>query len=98
MALPAHLLERLPAHVRRGEPLSSGVSAGMAEGAGHGVLPLGSAELNAILPDGGLPRGSVVELSVTGGLAVATSLALAACRSAQEEAVAHGGAVSWCAF
>jgi hypothetical protein len=97
MALPAHLLERLPAHVRRGEPLSSGVSEGM-KGARHGVLPLGSAELNAILPDGGLPRGSVVELSVTGGLAVATSLALAACRSAQEEAVAHGGAVPWCAF
>jgi recombination protein RecA len=96
MALPAHLLERLPAHVRRGEPLSSDVSEG-AKGA-RGVLPLGSAELNAILPDGGLPRGSVVELSVTGGLAVATSLALAACRSAQDEAVAHGGVVPWCAF
>lgn len=96
MALPAHLLERLPAHVRRGEPPSSGVSEGTT--ARHGVLPLGSAELNAILPDGGLPRGSVVELSVTGGLAVATSLALAACRSAQDEAVAHGGAVPWCAF
>ena len=96
MALPAHLLERLPAHVRRGEPASSGVSEGAT--ARPAVLPLGSAELNAILPDGGLPRGSVVELSVTGGLAVATSLALAACRSAQDEAVAHGGAVPWCAF
>lgn len=104
MALPAHLLERLPAHVRRGEPLSSGIPDGTpaADGARRGVLsvlPLGSPELNAILPDGGLPRGSVVELSVTGGLAVATSLALAACRSAQDEAlVHHGGAVPWCAF
>jgi hypothetical protein len=90
MALPAHLLERLPARVRRGEPSSSDGSAG--------VLSLGSLELDALLPDGGLLRGSVVELSVTGGLGLATSLSLAACRSAQDEASSHGGAVPWCAF
>jgi len=100
MALPAHLLERLPAQVRHGEPHAFSVLEGSdgARHSGFSVLPLGSAELNAILPDGGLPRGSVVELSVSGGLAMATSLALAACRSAQEEAVAHGGTVPWCAF
>ena len=93
MALPAHLLERLPAHVRRGEPSFS-----VGSDASDSVLSLGSLELNAILPDGGLPRGSIVELSVTGGLAVATSLALAACRSAQDEAISRGGSVPWCAF
>jgi recombination protein RecA len=54
------------------------------------------------LPDGGLPRGAVVELSSPYGLARATSIALAACASAQEEARLRGGGAStvgaWCAW
>jgi hypothetical protein len=55
-----------------------------------GVRPLGWPELEAILPDGGLPRG-VVELS--GLLAGGTSIALAAIRAAHEE-----DARTWCAW
>jgi hypothetical protein len=90
MALPAsgaHLLEGFPALVRLGE---SSASAALA--------PIALAELGAVLPDGGLPRGSVVELAVAGGVALATSIALATCRSAQEEAELRGGEAPWCAF
>lgn len=89
MALPAHLLAQLPAHVRHGEP-------GAAES--PSALPLGLAELDAVLPDGGLPRGGVTELAVSGGVALATSVALAACRAAQAEAVVRGAESPWCAF
>jgi recombination protein RecA len=40
----------------------------------------------------------VVELSVAGGAALATSVALAACRAAGEEATRGGGEAPWCAF
>jgi recombination protein RecA len=91
MALPAHVLERLPPEIRRGsaafsrrEPLRS--------------LPLGLSALDAALPDSGLLRGGIVELSVSGTASLATSIALFACRSAQQDALARGGEVPWCAF
>ncbi len=90
MALPASLLERLPlALTRPGNAAGSEAAPGLA---------LGVAELDGVLPDGGLPRGGVVELCVKGGAALATSLALTACHAAQEEARRLGGAVPWCAF
>lgn len=89
MALPAHLLEQLPPQFRQGQvgPPEGGKS-----------LPLGIAELDALLPGGGLPRGGVVELSVAGGAALATSVVLAACRSAAVEATRGGAEAPWCAF
>jgi hypothetical protein len=97
MALPAHLLEQLPPQFRQGQsgPLREGQS-GPGEGAKS--LPLGIAELDALLPGGGLPRGGVVELSVSGGVALATSVALAACRATAEEATLAGAEAPWCAF
>ena len=90
MALPANLLERLPlALTLPGKAAGSEVARG---------LPLGVAELDELLPDGGLLRGGVVELCVRGGAGLATSLALTACRAAQDEARRLGGAVPWCAF
>jgi recombination protein RecA len=90
MALPASLLERLPLSLARpGNVTKPEIGRG---------LPLGLAELDALLPDGGLLRGGVVELCVKGGAALATSVALSACRSAQVEARRLGGAVPWCAF
>jgi hypothetical protein len=90
-ALETHLfLEHLPAHVRRGE-LSGNVE-------NKPALALGLPELDSVLPDGGFPTGAVVELAVSGGSSLATSLALAACRSAQEEATRIGGQVPWCAI
>jgi hypothetical protein len=90
MALPAHLLaERFPDQFRHLEPARLDQAR---------VLPLGIGELDSLLPGGGLPRGGVVELSVTGGVALATSVALAACRAAGDEARASGGEAPWCAF
>jgi len=89
MALPAHILEHFPAQIQRN---SQGFDR---EGR---VLPLGIGELDALLPGGGLPRASVVELSVMGGVSLGTSVALAACRAAGEEARASGGEAPWCAF
>jgi recombination protein RecA len=96
MALPAHLLEQLPpafsqAGVRFARP---------AEGTNPAPsgLSFGIAELDALLPDGGLPRGSVVELCGAGEGALGTSLALAACARAQAEARERGGRTPWCAF
>jgi recombination protein RecA len=47
------------------------------------VLALGSPELDAALPRGGLLQGSVTELQVRGAGGAATSFALCACRAAQ---------------
>lgn len=51
----------------------------------------GRAALDAVLPDGGLPRGAVVELSSPHALGAVTSLALAACAAAQREARFRSG-------
>src|SRR5512132_224110 len=62
-----------------------------AEGARAKALPLGLRQIDEALPDGGFPCGAVVEISSPYGLARATSLALAACASAQAEANLRGG-------
>lgn len=60
------------------------------------VLSSGFGRLDELLPDAGLPRGAVIEVAVAGGAAFGSSLALAACRSAQ--VLAQGGEGAWCAF
>jgi recombination protein RecA len=97
MALPAHLLDRLPAASLRQHGVRIGSAPGPAEPVNAG-LSLGVEALNRVLPDHGLPRGAVVELSVHGGSSLGTSLGLAACRAAQQAAVEQGGSVPWCAF
>jgi recombination protein RecA len=93
MALPAHLLERLsPAFSQAGVRFAR-----PDEGPVQG-LSFGIPELDALLPDGGLLRGSVVELCAAGEGALGTSLGLAACAQAQANAKAHGGRTPWCAF
>jgi recombination protein RecA len=94
MALPAHLLERLsPALLHTGVHLARPANSPDGEG-----LRFGIAELDALLPDGGLLRGSVVELCTAGEGALGTSLALAVCAQAQAEARARSGRIPWCAF
>lgn len=64
-------------------------------------LLTGIAALDRALPDGGLPRGAVVELASPRGLARSTSLALSVCASAQADARQRGGASTvgaWCAW
>jgi hypothetical protein len=66
---------------------------GFASAGARKSLPLDGAfgaGLDALLPDQGLPRGLVVEVSAPRGLARATSFALAACASAQSEARLRG--------
>ncbi|EYF01772.1 recombinase A [Chondromyces apiculatus] len=65
------------------------------------ALPLGLEEINEVLPEGGLPRGGVVEIASPRGLARATSIALSACAAAQAEAKLRGGEGTqgaWCAW
>jgi recombination protein RecA len=57
------------------------------------VLALSWSGLDAILPDGGLPRGAVVELSAPHALGGATSLALAAVTAGQGR-----NEDAWCAW
>jgi recombination protein RecA len=94
MALPAHLFEQLPAAFTQ-----AGVRfARPAEGPSAGGLSFGIPDLDALLPDGGLLRGSVVELCTAGEGALGTSLRLLACAQAQAEARARGSNAPWCAF
>ena len=96
MALPAHLLDRLPAAALRHHGVHIGKSSG--EGSTSAGYSLGVEALNRVLPDHGLPRGSVIELSIHGGSALGTTLGLSACRAAQQAAVERGGSMAWCAF
>ncbi len=107
MALPAHVLERLPReflrHAVSANQLDSSISASLGPSTGvalggsdPGILALPG--LEQALPDGGLPRGGVVELSLGGAAALGTTFSLVACRAAQAETRALGGESAWCAF
>lgn len=92
MALPAHLAERFSPALARA--LRTGATPGQAEKTG---LPFGDVALDSILPDGGLPRGAVVELSVGEGVP-ATSLVLSVCSTLQRVYEKQGRELPWCAF
>ena len=65
------------------------------------ALPIRLGGIDNVLPEGGLPRGAVVELAAPRGLARSTTVALRACASAQQEARLRGGpetAGAWCAW
>ncbi len=65
------------------------------------ALPLGLGRMDEMLPEAGLPRGSVVEFAAPRGLGGVTTLALSACASAQAEARLRGGdstAGAFCAW
>jgi hypothetical protein len=64
-------------------------------------LALRFGTIDEVLPDGGLPRGAVVEVASPYGLARASSIALAACAAAQADARLRGGegtSGAWCAW
>lgn len=90
-------LERLPLELRArrwiGLATAPDEAVSVPEGA-EPSLPLGIDCVDSLLPGGGLPRGAVVELCLRGGLALGTTLALRACRSAQRA----GGGRAWCGF
>jgi recombination protein RecA len=92
VALPAALAHLSPRLVQVGT-LEQG-----AGGPDHAV-PFGFDELDRLLPDGGLLRGGVVELSIAGS-GLGTTLGLAAVRAFQrrEEASFGTRVKPWCAF
>ena len=97
MALSTNLLqkrlEQLP------PALISSLKVGSVSGAETGaVLPTGIPTIDRQLPGGGLLTGALVEFAVAGAASLATTLGLAACRSAQRAAKQLGGEVPWCAF
>jgi len=61
------------------------------------ALSLGNPALDALLPDGGLSWGQVIELCVAQP-SYATSISLLACARAQQEGLQATGAMPWCAF
>jgi hypothetical protein len=67
-------------------------------------LALGVPALDVVLPQGGLPQGSVIELQVQGASGAATSFALCACRAAQragerwQSGQRTESPLPWCAF
>lgn len=66
------------------------------------ALPLGLPSLDSVLPEHGLPRGAVVEISSARGLGRATTVVLSAIASAQRLACLRSGddrtQGAWCAF
>jgi len=81
----------------RGATFASRVNVGVLEHPTRDALrmlpPLGTA-----LPEGGFPRGAVVELTAPANLGQGLSVALAACAASQRDSVQRGGAMSWCAI
>ncbi len=67
-------------------------------GEGARALPTGHAELDAVLPDGGFPRGAVIEVASLHGLGQGTCLLSRLCAQAQREACLRGGEPAWCAW
>lgn len=62
------------------------------------AIPTGIADLDELLPDGGLLRGSVTELSAAQGLGLGTTIALSVVAAAQAESRNRGGDSAYCAF
>jgi hypothetical protein len=54
--------------------------------------------LSLVLPEGGFPQGSVVELASPANLGHGLGVALAACSASQGASVRRGGEMAWCAF
>ncbi|HLM75390.1 MAG TPA: recombinase A [Polyangiaceae bacterium] len=79
------------------EDQTSDVAAQEASGRAK-ALPLGLGKLDETLPEAGLPLGSVIEIATPRGLARGTTIALAACASAQAEARLRGGRATEGAF
>ncbi|HYO94159.1 MAG TPA: recombinase A [Polyangiaceae bacterium] len=92
MALPAHLVDRFSPALTRALHLGKESGRGVEDG-----IRFGLPALDELLKGGGLLRGGVVELSLAEGVP-GTSLMLALCRSAQQQALQAGREVPWCAF
>lgn len=105
MALPAHVLDRIPARLRQNGLLTTGDQLAAARALSRSpseVRMPGVASATdpgaALLLSGDWPEGTVSELCLAGGWAGGTSLALHACRHVQQAGVLFSREPSWCAF
>jgi len=105
MSLPAHVLERIPAELKKSGMLrlsdrSLALTTGreLAEGQGGDERERSLEPFEQRLQRGELTLGGVTEICVEGGAAFGTSVALRACEFAQEKARRLYGESTWCAF
>jgi hypothetical protein len=54
--------------------------------------------LSVVIPEGGFPKGAVVELMSPANVGHGLGVALAACAASQEQSARLGGDAGWCAF
>ncbi len=57
-----------------------------------------SQPLASVLPEGGFPRGGVVEIASPANLGHGLGIALSACSACQGASIENGGDMAWCAF
>jgi hypothetical protein len=95
-AIAREALQALRSAPKGGVTASSIVMGGVSRGEQAPLLM--SSPLSTVLPEGGFPRGSVVELASPANLGHGLSVALAACTASQEESVRCGRDKAWCAF
>src|SRR5215216_4383547 len=88
-AIAHEALQALRSHTPKSGVLASSVVLGGKTQAEREPLRM-SSPLAGVLPEGGFPRGCVVELSSPANLGHGVSVALAACASSQEESVRAG--------
>lgn len=106
MALPAHVLDRLPTRLRQNGLLTTGdqllASRALGRGPSAAASPEGRSQESDpwadLLLSGQWPEGVVSELALGGGWAGGTSLALNACRQVQETGVQFSREPAFCAF
>jgi RecA/RadA recombinase len=96
-AIAREALEHLRSNTPKNGALASSVVLGGTLRGEREPLPM-SPPLSGVLPEGGFPRGAVVELSSPANLGHGLSVALAACAASQEESVRAGRDKAWCAF
>jgi recombination protein RecA len=96
-AIAREALQALRINAPNSGSLASSVVVGGAARAEREPLQM-SPPLSGILPEGGFPRGCVVELSSPANLGHGMSVALAACAASQAESARAGRDKAWCAF
>lgn len=96
-AIAREALEAMRSNTPKSGALASSVTVGGTSRGEREPLPM-SPPLSGVLPEGGFPRGCVVELSSPANLGHGVSVALAACAASQEECVRAGRDKAWCAF
>ena len=96
-AIAREALQAMRSNTPKGGALASSVVIGGAA-RGESTPLLMSSPLSSVLPEGGFPRGCVVEIASPANLGHGLGVALAACAASQAESTRSGRDKAWCAF